>query len=100
MNKTVTIKEGQSLEDLSLQIFGTVERVFDVMTLAGLTDVNSDNLKGITFTYEEQQTAIPSAIKSANYTLATKYPKIGGFVLRQDGGYLLRQDGFRFLTNE
>ena len=41
MIKSVTISEGQTVEDLSLQIYGTVERVFDIIELIGVDNISS-----------------------------------------------------------
>lgn len=97
---SVTIGEGQTVEDLSLQIYGTVERVFDVLELAGIDNLDTDPIKGITFQYESQDAAIPSAINAAGYRFATRNPQIDSYFVRQDGGYLLRQDGGFLLRNE
>jgi len=39
VNKVVTIKENQSIFDISLQIYGTTERVFDVLKLSNKSDI-------------------------------------------------------------
>lgn len=42
MDKVVTIKSTQNLLDISLQYYGTIERVFDVVDVLGLESINSD----------------------------------------------------------
>ena len=42
MDKNVTIKSSQNLLDLSLQYYGSVERVFDVVDALGLESIDSD----------------------------------------------------------
>ena len=42
MDKVVTIKSTQNLLDLSLQYYGSVERVYDVINALGLESIDSD----------------------------------------------------------
>lgn len=42
MDKVVTISSNQSLMDLSLQYYGSVERVFDIITQLGVESLDSN----------------------------------------------------------
>ena len=42
MDKNVTIKSSQTLFDISLQYYGSIERVFDVVNALGLDSIDSD----------------------------------------------------------
>ena len=72
--KNVTIKENQSIFDLSLQIYGSVENVFDVLKLTGISDINEFENKGINFSYEYKPLKIPKYLSERNLSLATLIP--------------------------
>ena len=72
--KNVTIKENQSVFDLSLQIYGSVENVFDVLKLTGISDINEFENKGINFSYEYKPLKIPKYLSERNLSLATLIP--------------------------
>lgn len=73
--KTVTIKDTQTLFDLSLQLYGSVENVFDLMKLnPQIEDVHQQLLAGVELTYEEQLTDIPVYFSDKEITIATNYP--------------------------
>lgn len=68
--KSVTIKQGQSIFDLSLQLFGTIERVFEVVNL-----INTDSLdevdSGITFSYVFENKDVPVFLNNKSFKIAT-----------------------------
>lgn len=74
IKKNVTIKDYQSIFDLSLQIYGTVENAFDVVKLAGVSDITETEMAGIIFTYDYIGTKIPKYLDSKKISIATKYP--------------------------
>lgn len=49
LNKIVTIGSSQSIFDIALQYYGSVDKVFDVVRDLGVDSINSD-ITGITFT--------------------------------------------------
>jgi hypothetical protein len=78
--KTVTIKSNQSIFDLSLQIFGTVERVFEVGNL-------STNLEGVNFSYEYENTAVASYFYNKKISVSTLYKIDTSYRIIWDGEY-------------
>ena len=72
--KNVTIKENQSVFDLSLQIYGSVENVFNILKLTGISDINEFENKGISFSYEYNPLKIPKYLIERNLSLATLIP--------------------------
>lgn len=94
MNKSVTIKEGQTIEDLSLQLYGTVERVFDVVALIGVDNLSS-KIAGITFSYEVDTSSLPSEIRARGLRFATKDPVVTGYLIQKSGYYIIQKDGYK-----
>lgn len=96
MIKSVTITEGQTIEDLSLQIYGTVERVFDVVALVGVDNLSS-KIAGITFSYEVDTTSLPSEIRARGLRFATKNPVLRGYLVDRSRYYIKQADGFKII---
>jgi len=74
--KNVTILENQNIFDLSLQIFGTVEKAFSVVELTGVESINSNDLKLIKFKYDYIPLKIPKYLNDKNIKIATKSKSI------------------------
>ena len=72
--KIVTVKDEQNLFDLSLQLYGTVEKALDIVWDNELQDVHQKKLTFIE--YEEQKTDVPTHFRTKNITVATNYPAI------------------------
>ena len=100
LKKNVTIRQNQSIFDVSLQIFGTTERVLDVVKLGKISNINEQNLSNISFTYEYEATKIPKYIAQKGYIVSTlKYNTIDaiGYLLQENDFYLLQENNSKIL---
>lgn len=70
--KNVTISENQNIFDLSLQVYGSVEKVFDIIKLTGIENVNESDLKSIKFKYDYVPLKVPKYLNDKNIKIATK----------------------------
>ncbi len=68
---SVTIGKDQTIEDIALQLYGSIERVFDVIALAGVDNISSD-LTGITIRYTPDQSFVPKTVAAQGIKFATK----------------------------
>lgn len=78
--KTVTIKDGQSVFDLALLYYGTSSKAVELCRLNPdvLPDVMAGNLAGKTIVYEETINDVTNYYKKNNITIATVYPEVTG----------------------
>ena len=85
--KSVTIKQGQSIFDLSLQLFGTTERIFEIVDFTGVDGIDSE-IVGKSFSYVYENKDVPTFLnaKGINLTTAT-LTESGDFVW--DGTYII-----------
>lgn len=76
--KSVTVKDGQTLYDLSLQLYGDVSKVFELITLNPDTipNVLTNNLQGKTIYYEETLNDTTNYFIKNGIIVASKYPEI------------------------
>jgi hypothetical protein len=72
VNKVVTIKEKQSIFDISLQIYGTTERVFDVLNLINKEQF-TDKIVGKSFSYVFENTNVPVYFNTKKVNVSTLY---------------------------
>lgn len=73
MDKVVTITSGQSLIDLSLQYYGTVESVFDLIEQLGLESLDSDPTGvNLTVTSDNTKNTVYQFCLKNNITIANK----------------------------
>lgn len=97
--KNVTIKDFQSIFDLSLQIFGSVENVFDVVKLANIESINETENTGIIFKYDYLAFKTPKYLSEKNINISTKYPlNPQNYRILEDYDIRITEDGhFRIL---
>lgn len=77
-NKYVTIKDGQTIFDLSLQLYGSLEYVYTILQDSpSIVDIHS-TLTGLTIQYEEQNTDLTKYFSTNNKSISTNYPVING----------------------
>ena len=101
-NKPIIINFTQSIFDVAIQYYGSVENVYSFIKENGLENIKS-NPVGTKLKYTINNTYVPIYFRSINKNIATKVIKdteniiVSNFILRQDGGYLLRQDGGKFI---
>jgi hypothetical protein len=73
MDKVVTIKTSQSLLDLSLQYYGTIENVFNLITQLGVESLDSDPTGfNLTVTETNKRNNVYQFCLKNNLTIANK----------------------------
>lgn len=101
LNKVVTIKQNQSLFDLSLQYYGNVENVYSlIQSNTYLDSILSDNFNGNVLNYTSEINYVNNYYSKNLIDIATK-PQItieeSNYLLQEDGSYLLQEDGFKII---
>lgn len=101
LNKVVTIKQNQSLFDLSLQYYGDVENVYNlIQSNTYLDSILSDNFNGNVLNYTSEINYVNNYYSKNLIDIATK-PQItieeSNYLLQEDGSYLLQEDGFKII---
>jgi hypothetical protein len=85
MTRTYTIREGQTLFDIALQLYGDATKAIEICKLNPdvVPNLLSTNIKGLTIEYEEQSNEVARYFATNNITISTKYPltssSVGGF---------------------
>lgn len=75
--KTVTIKDGQTLFDLALQLYGDVSKVYELIDLnSSIDNITSNNLQGLAIVYEDPKNEVSEFFNSNQITASTRYPEI------------------------
>lgn len=100
INKIVTIKENQSIFDISLQIYGTTERVFEVLNLTNKVEL-TDTLVGSSFEYVYEKTNVPVFFSTKQINISTlvfmNEPIIDYYLLQEDGFYILQENNDKII---
>lgn len=101
LNKVVTIKQNQSLFDLSLQYYGDVENVYNlIQSNTYLDSILSDNFNGNVLNYTSEINYVNNYYSKNLINIGTK-PQItieeSNYLLQEDGSYLLQEDGFKII---
>lgn len=101
LNKVVTIKQNQSLFDLSLQYYGNVENVYNlIQSNTYLDSILSDNFNGNVLNYTSEINYVNNYYSKNLINIGTK-PQItieeSNYLLQEDGAYLLQEDGFKII---
>lgn len=86
--KLVTIRENQNLFDISLQEFGTIERVFDIISKTGIENINQTEIKGITFKYDFEKGKIQNYFNDKKIFISTKTPNKLRYIIDRDGNII------------
>lgn len=75
--KTVTVLDGQTILDISLQLYGSIEYVYKIIEdNPQITNIHYPNLKGMTISYEEQGFDLTNYFKTNEISISTEYPVI------------------------
>jgi hypothetical protein len=102
VNKVVTIKKEQSLFDLSLQYYGDVANVYDlIQSNSYLDSILTDNFNANVLNYTSEVNYVNSYFSKNLIDIATK-PNIiiiegSNYLLQEDGSYLLQENGFKII---
>lgn len=95
--KLVTIKENQSIFDISLQVYGNTERVFDVLPLINKKKV-TDVIVGSYFSHVFEKTNITIYLNDKKVNLSTlSLFASNSFLLKEDGFYILQENGDKII---
>lgn len=97
--RTIIVKEGQTIFDLALQLYGDVSRVYDLISLnSSIENISNGKLQGLTIVYEDSKNNVSEFFRNNSLTLANRYPELvtgGAFLLQENGYYLLQENGFK-----
>lgn len=98
VNKVVTIKTGQNLFDLSLQHYGTIEKVYQLIQENGfLTSILSEDFSSNDLNLGNEKNYINNYYNKNLIEISTHQPKVNDFLLLEDGNYLLQENGYKIL---
>lgn len=102
VNKVVTIKKEQSLFDLSLQYYGDVENVYNlIQSNSYLDSILTNNFNANVLNYTSEVNYVNSYFSKNLIDIATKPNGItiegSNYLLQEDGSYLLQENGFKII---
>lgn len=102
INKIVTIKQNQSIFDLSLQYYGSIENVYDlIQSNSYLDNILTDNFNANVLNYTSEVNYVNSYFSKNLIDIATKPQGIiiegSNYLLQEDGSYLLQENGFKII---
>jgi hypothetical protein len=89
----------QTLVDLSLQLYGSVDKVFDMMEASGIENLETDPT-GVDVVYEVNNSFAQKYFVAQGLDVATKpsdYANTDGPALLANIGFLIQEDGYRLL---
>jgi len=96
-NKLVTIKQEQSIFDLSLQQYGSIDFVYNLIENNSFiesilsNDINSNILANV-----DEKNYVTEFYNKNGTIVGTNIPKTS-FLLQQNGYYILQQNGYKIL---
>jgi hypothetical protein len=98
--EVVTIKEGQTLFDIALQLYGDVSKVYQVIAdNPEIESVNTKEIAGFEVKYTVQGNKVTEYYKKENLSITTGYPfePSTAFMLQENGFYILQENGFKII---
>ncbi len=71
-----TVKDGQTIYDIALQLYGSIEYVYTLINdnLSLLPNLDTDPIGGMQLTYTEQNAVLVNEFKRSNTNISTLYP--------------------------
>lgn len=74
---TYKIREGQTLFDVALQLYGDATKVYELVRLNPtiIPNILATNLSGQTITYEEQTNEVADRFKTTGEIITTRFPE-------------------------
>jgi hypothetical protein len=98
VQKVVTIKQQQNLFDLSLQHYGSIEFIYDLIQNNTFIDsILSNNLSSYVLANGWDKNYVNEFYVKGNIDLGTEEPKVSNFLLLEDGFYLLQENGYKII---
>jgi len=104
MNKTVTATSGQTLIDLSLQLYGNADNILSLLALNPQIDNIHSDITGIEITYPPVSSFVSNFYASKGITVATKplvYRNVedAGQIISEDGLFnIVQENGYKILV--
>lgn len=96
----VTIKEGQTLFDLALQLYGDVSKVYQLIAdNPSIESLNTKEIAGLEIKYTVQGNRVTEYFLKENLSITTGYPfePQSSFLLQENRFYLLQENGFKII---
>lgn len=72
---TYKVKSGQSLYDVSIQLYGDTSHILDLVKLNPTLDINSGLVANQVIYYEKQNTVLTNYLATNSLNLATREPR-------------------------
>lgn len=74
---TYTIRHGQTLFDIALQLYGDVSKVYEIIKLnpTKIPHILTRNLSGLTITYEVQNNEVANRFATEGTIISTQFPE-------------------------
>jgi hypothetical protein len=96
-NKLVTIKQQQSVFDLSLQYYGGIDFIYDLIQNNSFIDsILSNDVNGNNLSSVGENNYITEFYNKRSFIVGTNIPKTT-FLLQEDGYYILQENGSKIL---
>jgi len=103
LNNLVTIKKEQSIFDLSLQYYGSLENIYSLIQENDfIENINSNNLNGNVLKINGDKNYINQYFKKFNINIGTDImletiEPTFSYLLQENGNYLLQENGFKII---
>lgn len=99
--RTIIVKDGQTIFDLALQLYGDVSKVYALIALnSAIENISNGNLTGLSIVYEDEKGDVSEFFRNKSLTLANRYPELvtgGAFLKQENGYYLLQENGYKII---
>lgn len=74
--KVVTVKQGQTIFDLALSLYGDVSKVYDLISLnPQISNITSNNLEGMIVSYNDPQNEVTTFYGTNSLIISNRYPE-------------------------
>ena len=98
MIDTYTAKDGQSIYDVCLNTYGTLNLLFKLIKDNKISSTNEQRLAGKVFTFDTSLIIDNSIFNVVNNAIVyATQEKYGVFLQKEDRFYLLKEDGFKII---
>jgi len=93
MSATYTAVSGQSLQDVCMITYGSLDYLVQLANDNYITDLNSSSLSGVTFTYNDTLVVNQVLQQQLNQGYGTAPAVLAYYVSEDDGSYYESEDG-------
>lgn len=98
LNKVVTIKSEQSLFDLSLQYYGDVSFIYElIQNNSFLDNILTNDFNSNILTLGTEKNYVNNYYEKNSINIGTLPKDNNSYILQEDGFYLLQENGFKIL---